>query len=90
MRQGASVIRFLGFTVLLSLAVTAYLVNKVVGLAAETVDPTLVALIGLAATPGSAALGALGAILATTGKGETPIEVVAPPGEPLAVEEVGG
>lgn len=93
MSNAGRVIRYLGLTVLLSLGATAYLVNKVIELVGdrETLDPTLVAMLGLTASPGVAALGALGAILATT-RSESlpeppqPVTVMNQPDEPVPVD----
>ncbi len=89
-RPAGSVIRFLGWVALLSLGCGFVLVYRLISRDPSVpVDPALVGLIGGVTTVGTSALSALGAILATTGKGEPqPVRVENVPDSPVIVEEV--
>lgn len=70
-----TVVRFLGSAVLLFGFGVIFLVYRAIGL--ETIDPSTVALVAGVSTLAGAAMGALGSILASTGKGApAPVEVV--------------
>lgn len=61
-----TVVRFLGFVALLAAAGSIFLVYESIGY--EGIDPATVALVNVPGNLASAALGALGAILATAGR----------------------
>lgn len=81
-----SVVRYLGRGALLALAGVVFLVYRSIESASQ-IDPSTVALVSGVSTLAGAAFGALGAILASTGRGAPQeVNVVNPPTEPIPVE----
>lgn len=85
-----SVVRYLGRGALLALVGVVFLVYRSIE-SANQIDPSTVALVSGVSTLAGAAFGALGAILASTGKGTPqPVEVTNAPENPVPTEPVEG
>jgi len=81
-----SVVRYLGRGAILALLGVVFLVYRSIE-SANQIDPSTVALVSGVSTLAGAAFGALGAILASTGKGApAPVQVVNEPTDPIPVE----
>lgn len=81
-----TVVCFLGSAALLFGAGVVFLVYKTIGY--ETIDPSTVALVSGVSTLAGAAMGALGSILASTGKNSPqPVVVENPPSDPVQTTE---
>lgn len=80
-----TVVCFLGTAALLFGGGVIFLVFKT--LAYESIDPSTVALVSGVSTLAGAAMGALGSILASTGKAAPQPVVGVPGGEPVKVED---
>ena len=80
-----TVVRYLGSGMLLALVGIVYLVHQSVS-SSNAIDPSTVALVSGVSTLAGAALGSLGAILASTGKGTPqPVVVDQPADNPIPV-----
>lgn len=86
---GRTVVRFLGWTALLAAAGSIFLVYTSIGY--DGIDPATVALVNVPGNLASAALGALGAILATAGRGSgtQPVTVENKPSDPIPTTDSG-
>lgn len=81
-----SVVRYLGRGAILALLGVVFLVYRSIE-SANQIDPSTVALVSGVSTLAGAAFGALGAILASTGKGTAqPVTVENPPSDPIPVD----
>lgn len=81
-----SVVRYLGRGAILALVGVVFLVYESIR-SANQIDPSTVALVSGVSTLAGAAFGALGAILASTGKGTTqPVEVTNTADSPVPVD----
>jgi hypothetical protein len=86
-RVALTVVYFLGSAALLGLAAVAVLVYHATGF--DKIDPSTVALVSGVSTLAGSALGALGAILASTGKGAPqPVTVENPVSDPVKTADV--
>jgi hypothetical protein len=79
---GRTVVRFLGWTALLAAAGSIFLVYTSIGY--DGIDPATVALVNVPGNLASAAIGALGAILATAGRGQA--QPSGSPADPVNVQ----
>lgn len=83
-RVALTVVRFLGAVAVIGVLGVIFLVHTTIGY--ETIDPSTVALVAGVSTLAGGALGALGAVLATTGKGSQSVTVDNPPSDPVPVD----
>ena len=87
-RVALTVVRFLGAVALIGVIGVVFLVYVTIGY--ETIDPSTVALVAGVSTLAGSALGALGAVLATTGKGTQPVTVENGADQPVPVDPEAG
>ena len=85
-----AVVRFLGWALLIGMVGVIYLVHDATGY--DKIDPSTVALVSGVSTLVGAALGALGAMLASTGRSSsaTPVTVENTADQPVPVEPAEG